>query len=281
MGRPTGLEPATPGITSRCSNQLNYDRRGPARLAGCTAGIKAGSGERVRSLAEAPPMFTVKVDYAVSPSQGSGFPPAPVLASFASAPGVQKVPSPKLDLFVVKRFLEPELCTRIMALIDLGRRPSTIADSNGDPTYRTSETCDLADADPDVVEIDRRIAALTGLDMAHGEPMQGQRYAVGQEFKAHTDYFEPNGADFQQYCAVSGQRTWTVMIYLNEPEAGGATRFKAIDKIVQPEVGKLLAWNNLRPDGRVNPSTLHHGMKVRAGTKYVITKWFRERPWPR
>ena len=27
MGRPTGLEPATSGITSRRSNQLNYDRR--------------------------------------------------------------------------------------------------------------------------------------------------------------------------------------------------------------------------------------------------------------
>jgi prolyl 4-hydroxylase len=69
------------------------------------------------------------------------------------------------------------------------------------------------------------------------------------------------------------------MIYLNEPEAGGATRFKAINKIVQPETGKLLAWNNLTPDGRVNGNTLHHGMKVRAGTKYVVTKWFRERPW--
>ena len=26
MGRPTGLEPATPGTTNRCSNQLSYDR---------------------------------------------------------------------------------------------------------------------------------------------------------------------------------------------------------------------------------------------------------------
>ena len=42
------------------------------------------------------------------------------------------------------------------------------------------------------------------------------------------------------------------MIYLNEPEAGGATRFKAIDKIVQPETGKLLAWDNRRPDGSLN-----------------------------
>jgi prolyl 4-hydroxylase len=69
------------------------------------------------------------------------------------------------------------------------------------------------------------------------------------------------------------------MIYLNEPEAGGATRFVEIDKMVNPETGKLLAWNNRTPDGGVNGATLHHGMKVRAGTKYIITKWFRERPW--
>ena len=130
-----------------------------------------------------------------------------------------------------------------------------------------------------VATINRRLADFAGLDPRHGEPLQGQRYAVGQEFKAHTDYFEPNGQDFARYCAVSGQRTWTVMIYLNDVEAGGATRFKAIDKIVQPETGKLLAWNNLRADGSVNPSTLHHAMKVRAGLKYVITQWFRERPW--
>jgi len=67
------------------------------------------------------------------------------------------------------------------------------------------------------------------------------------------------------------------MIYLNRPEDGGATRFKTIGKTVQPETGKLLAWNNLLPDGRPNPATLHQGMKVRRGTKYVLTKWFRER----
>ena len=67
------------------------------------------------------------------------------------------------------------------------------------------------------------------------------------------------------------------MIYLNEPEDGGATRFKAIGKTVQPEIGKLLAWNNLLPGGRPNPATLHQGMRVRRGTKYVLTKWFRER----
>ena len=226
-------------------------------------------------------MFRPAVDYRATPTEGCGLPPEPVIAALGAHGGVQKVPSAKLDLFVVKAFLDPAACEALMAQIDAQRRPSTIADANGDPTFRTSETCDLADADPIVAEVDRRIAGLTALDPRFGEPMQGQRYAVGQEFKAHTDYFEPAGEDFERYCAISGQRTWTVMIYLNTPDAGGATRFKAIDKIVQPEAGKLLAWNNLRADGRVNPATLHHGMKVRAGVKYVVTKWFRERHWPR
>ena len=199
--------------------------------------------------------------------------------TLAAAPGVQRVPSPKLSLVIRKRFLgEPE-CAEIIRLIDEQRRPSTIADDMGDPTFRTSETCDLDGGHPAVAALNDRIIELTGLDPAHGEPIQGQRYAVGQEFKAHTDYFEPNGADYPLYCSVAGNRTWTVMIYLNDVQAGGATRFTAIDKLVQAERGKLLAWNNRLPDGGVNPNTIHHGMKVRAGVKYIVTKWFRERPW--
>jgi prolyl 4-hydroxylase len=192
---------------------------------------------------------------------------------------VQRTPSPKLTLFQKRAFLPPDLCADVIALIDAQRRPSTVSDYNGDAAFRTSETCDLDAALPIVAEVERRIIEFIGLDPAHGEPIQGQRYAVGQEFKAHTDYFEPQGLDFHKFCSVAGNRTWTVMLYLNEPEAGGATRFKAIDKTVHPETGKLLCWNNLRPDGSPNPSTLHQGMKVRAGVKYVITKWFRERPW--
>jgi prolyl 4-hydroxylase len=193
--------------------------------------------------------------------------------------GVQRVPSPRLELFIHRHFLTPEECAPLIALIDANRRPSTIADPNGDHYFRTSETCDLDYGVPEVAALDARLSAFSGIDACFGEPLQGQRYAVGQEFKAHTDYFEPTGADWAKYCSVAGQRTWTFMIYLNEPEAGGATRFKVIDKLIQPEAGKLLAWNNRRPDGSPNPATLHHGMKVRKGVKYVITKWYREKPW--
>lgn len=193
--------------------------------------------------------------------------------------GAQRVPSPSLELVIRKGFLGPDDCAALIARIDARRRPSELADHDGAPGFRTSETCDLDPADALVAAIDARICAYAGLDPAHGEPIQGQRYAAGQEFKDHTDYFEPTGLDYDRHCGVAGQRSWTVMIYLNEPADGGATRFRRIGKIVQPETGKLLAWNNLTPDGRPNYETLHAGMKVRRGVKYVITKWFRERAW--
>lgn len=181
---------------------------------------------------------------------------------------------------MVKDFLRPEECDQLMYLIDENRRPSTIADPNGDDYFRTSETCDLDHNDPFVAEIDAKICNFADIDQPFGEPLQGQHYAPGQEFKAHTDFFDPQGADFEKFCQISGQRTWTFMIYLNEPKAGGATRFTELNKKFVPKAGMLLCWNNIAADGTPNHLTLHHGMKVRSGAKYVITKWYRERPWP-
>ncbi|CAN5234711.1 hypothetical protein BH24PSE1_BH24PSE1_06430 [soil metagenome] len=198
--------------------------------------------------------------------------------SLARAAGVQKVPNPKLDLFVVRGFLDAATCARLIELVDARRRPSEIADDIGVANFRTSETCDLDWRDPLVGRVDSKIANLLGLELSASEPLQGQRYAPGQEFKPHTDTFEPGGYDYYVHTAQTGQRTWTAMVYLNEPEDGGATRFKAVGKTIQPQAGKLVTWNNLLADGTPNPATLHQGMKVRRGVKYVITKWFRERP---
>ncbi|MFL6758739.1 prolyl hydroxylase family protein [Sphingomonas sp.] len=199
-------------------------------------------------------------------------------AMLAKLPGVQRVPTRDLELFIVRGFLDPEACAAMIERIDTRRRPSEISDDAGIANFRTSETCDLDSNDPLVGEVERRISALLGLPLDNGEPLQGQRYAPGQEFRPHTDTFNPGGYDFLLHTQRGGQRSWTAMIYLNEPEEGGATRFKTIGKTVQAEAGKLLAWNNLLPGGAPNPATLHQGMKVRRGTKYVLTKWFRERP---
>ena len=203
----------------------------------------------------------------------------PTARQLKSEVGIQRVPSPHLDLFVLRNFLNESDCLALCELIDANRRPSTIADDQGIAQFRTSETCDLDPANPLVARVRQRLSQLTRIPLSQAEPLQGQRYAPGQEFRPHTDTFNPGGADYFLHCAEAGQRSWTAMIYLNKPDDGGATRFKAIGKTIQPEAGKLILWNNLLPDGSPNDATIHQGMKVRRGTKYVLTQWYRQHPF--
>ena len=71
-----------------------------------------------------------------------------------SKPGVQRVPSDKLELFQLRDFVRPELREQIIALIEKDRRPSTLADEGDDRYFRTSETCDLDADEPAVRELE-------------------------------------------------------------------------------------------------------------------------------
>lgn len=194
-------------------------------------------------------------------------------------PGMRRLQHEGIELFALRHFLSRLECKGLIDQIEARRRPSTIADANGDDAFRTSETCDLESGDPLVAVLDAKLAWISGIDPAYGEPLQGQRYAPGQEFKAHTDYFEPDGSDYATYCSIAGQRTWTFMVYLGDVSSGGGTRFERIGRTFEPDEGALLIWNNRLADGTPNPATLHHGLPVRKGVKYVITRWYRERPW--
>ena len=71
------------------------------------------------------------------------------------------------------------------------------------------------------------------------------------------------------------------MVFLNSPEAGGCTNFPTAGLIITPRTGNLLVWNNMDALGTPNSASLHQGMPVERGMKYVLTKWYRERPWRR
>lgn len=197
----------------------------------------------------------------------------------SQTPNVVKVPSPQLDLFVVRDFLDAKECEQLCKMIDVVRKPSGVLGPNVDPDYRTSESGNLNAWDPFVQHIEGKIAKLMPIHPSHGETIQGQRYAVGQQFKPHHDFFYTDQDYWIEQEKSGGQRTWTVMMFLNEPEAGGQTAFPEAGVKIKPKTGNLLAWNNLTPAGYPNTYSLHTGMAVEKGVKYVITKWFRERPW--
>jgi prolyl 4-hydroxylase len=196
-----------------------------------------------------------------------------------STPGVFKIPAQGLDVFVLRDFLTPAECATLCDMIDADRKPSGLLAVDPDPEFRTSESCNLNAWDPLNIEVEKRVDALLGIPHENGETIQGQRYAVGQQFKPHHDFFYVDQPYWPEQERTGGQRTWTAMMFLNEPEAGGATFFPRAQVKVTPRTGNILIWHNLDEYGQINLQSLHQGMPVEAGVKYVITKWYRERAW--
>lgn len=196
----------------------------------------------------------------------------------ASHPQTVKVPNMAIDLFVVRDFLDPLTCMTLIDMIETDHKPSTLMNEDPDPDFRTSTTCHMARHDRFVNAVEVRLTALTGIDPARGETLQGQRYGAGQQFKPHNDYFHTHMPYWPKERDRGGQRTWTAMIFLNDVAAGGHTRFPLLDLSIAPRRGNALVWNNLDCFGRPNPMTLHQGMPVLEGWKHIITKWYRERP---
>jgi prolyl 4-hydroxylase len=153
-------------------------------------------------------------------------------------------------------------------------RPSMVYDKLGRGVRDTIRTSDGAALhwgmeDPAIHAINRRIAVMTGTGYDQGEALQVLRYSPGQEYRPHFDYLE----------GVENPRPWTALIYLNDDYEGGATEFVQTDLQVRGNVGDVLVFANAGDDGLKNPLAEHAGMPVTRGTKYLATRWIRERRW--
>ena len=189
-------------------------------------------------------------------------------------PNAKPLDNDDLELYTLDNFLSEDECAKLVALIKTKLKPSGLSSHEADTSYRTSRTCDLARLnDRFIKDIDDRICRLMGIDESYSETIQGQYYDIGQQFKAHTDYFEPH--EFETHGAGMGQRTYTVMIYLNDVHKGGETCFLRADKEYKPTTGTAVIWSSLNPDGTTNINSMHQAKPVEEGYKAVITKWFR------
>lgn len=194
-----------------------------------------------------------------------------------SLPFARRVNTNKAHLYLLDDFLTTAECDALVEQIRQKNLASMITTPDEpDKYFRTSRTSFLSQqGDPFIDEIDLRIADYLGFEPERSEGIQGQYYRVGEQFKTHTDYFEPNTREYEKFAAREGQRTWTFMIYLNDVAAGGVTEFTRLGVAVKPKKGMAVIWNSLYPDGSGNPDTAHWAKPVEQGEKYIITKWFR------
>lgn len=206
--------------------------------------------------------------------------PKEMSTTMSSRSGWIGVPVP-LEMFVWPGFLPDHVCDELIGLMSERLSASTVM-VEGQPEapdrrWRTSRSCNLGHLQhPLVIAVDTYIAGALRQNPASSEGLQGQWYDVGEEYKAHHDYFHT--ADQKARYALphmGNQRTWTAMIYLNTPKRGGETAFPELNLAFIPKRGFALLWNNLLPNGEGNPHTIHHARPVEAGFKAIVTKWFR------
>jgi prolyl 4-hydroxylase len=168
------------------------------------------------------------------------------------------------------------------ALIELSRprlvRSETVDNSTGGSEINAARTSDgmffERGETPLIAGIERRIAELVRWPLENGEGLQILRYRPGAEYRPHHDYFDPVHPGTARILQRGGQRVGTIVMYLNTPEAGGATTFPEVGLEVAPVRGNAVFFSY----DRAHPATktLHGGAPVLAGEKWVATKWLRQ-----
>lgn len=175
---------------------------------------------------------------------------------------------------IFRRFFGTEECAYLIASSAGRFRRATVVDPSsgrliGDPV-RSSDVAGfpLALEDPVVHALNLRIAAASGTDVRHGEPLTILRYTPGQRYFPHVDAL-PHG---------DNQREWTVLVYLNDDYAGGETHFLHSGLRVKACVGDAILFRNVDMSGRPDMTSKHAGEPVISGTKFVASRWIRTKP---
>jgi prolyl 4-hydroxylase len=192
-----------------------------------------------------------------------------------------KIKTEDREINIIARFEEPlvvvlgsvlddEECEALIQLSkDLLQR-SKIGSTKEVSDIRTSSGAFLTDVKNHILaRVEKRVSAIMGIPIEHGEGLHILNYKPGQEYKEHLDYFAPTSK------AVKNNRISTLVLYLNDVEEGGTTFFPKLNLTVCPQKGTAVYFEYFYNDSIINELTLHAGAPVVKGEKWIATQWMR------
>lgn len=183
-------------------------------------------------------------------------------------------------------FATPAMCAWMMRRAQSRLEPSMVNDSvtgqMRQHPMRTAYTCAFGPPDRDLVIalFQARAAAITKMPVVMHEAPNVISYEPGQQFGLHVDFVDPRNPQFAHELSVLGQRTLTVVTYLNEDFDDAPTHFPALKLNVRGGVGDAIVWSNVLPDGSPDMNTVHAGLPPTRGHKWVLSQWLRNKPQP-
>jgi len=189
-------------------------------------------------------------------------------------------------VFTFPSFLSQDECFHLIGLarpflrraMVLNRKSGELIVGDG----RRSRNTRLLDPLRDIVvwQVEQRLARYAMLPVANAEPITIIYYGIGDEYRPHSDYYPPEDPGSQVGLDKGGQRVATFISYLNAVEEGGETVFPEADISVAPTPGMGLLWFNTLHDRTPDRKTLHAGLPVKKGEKWILSRWIRETEYP-
>ena len=220
----------------------------------------------------------------------------PEYAPNPSAPGVLSMEdvlqpmdlhlqSTRPSVMTVDGLLSAEECRLLIANAEVHlQRSRTVDPDTGLPMEQEIRTSSDAAFDAILEDlalrcVQLRMATAAGVPLDHAEHLVVLRYEPGQEYRPHRDYRPPSSIERDR--PEAGNRMRTICAYLNEVEAGGHTEFPVAGLQIAPRPGRAVVFDNLHPNGAPDPDSLHAGLPVERGVKWLATLWLRQAPYRR
>jgi prolyl 4-hydroxylase len=221
---------------------------------------------------------------AVKPATNHNMPDAAEQAGGTNAMGLDgnTLNSPRIVLF--GNVLSDEECDQLIELSKPKLTRSEVVNSVGGnhvvDEARTSYGAAFQRGEyPLLTTIENRIAELVGWPVENGEGLQMLRYGIGGEYRPHYDYFNKDKPGEAKQMEVGGQRIATLVLYLNNVEAGGSTVFPNVGLETMPRKGNAVYFAYAGLDGSLDTRSLHGGTPIVRGEKWIATKWLREKKY--
>ncbi|MED4018823.1 2OG-Fe(II) oxygenase [Sutcliffiella cohnii] len=171
---------------------------------------------------------------------------------------------------ILGNVLSDEECDELIKLSKDRLEHSKVANSLKVNELRTSSSTFLPEGENEIVaRVEKRISQIMNIPVEHGEGLQILNYKIGQEYKAHFDFFTSKSGK------VQNPRISTLVMYLNDVEEGGETDFPKLKYSVSPQKGMAVYFEYFYNDQTLNELTLHGGAPVTIGDKWAATQWMR------
>lgn len=190
--------------------------------------------------------------------------------------GFDSDPSQFKEPKVYPNFITKDDANHILEMAQYNYTESVVVGGNPDG-IRKSQTYWLSKHDQIAQKIIKRVCDMTGNRIEQAEDIQVVKYEPNGYYKEHHDSCCDNNDDCKEF-NKEGSRIVTMVIYLNDGFEGGETRFPKLDKNFKPsKYSGILFFPMNKKGDKCHNNSLHAGMPIKSGEKYIANLWIRDK----